>query len=131
MKLSDIKGERAIDVAAELVTPIANIARDENAADLFRRRKVPEGTDLRDFAIQRLQESVPALLKNHRNDFVRILSLIKDEPEEEVIENMTILTLANDLMDLMTDDLFRVFFSFAQRRETSPESVQKNTEEKA
>ena len=40
MKLSDIKGERTLDVIAELIDPISNIASDKVAADLFVRRQV-------------------------------------------------------------------------------------------
>ena len=98
MKLSDIKGERAMDVAADLILPISNIASDEDAADLFRRRPIPEGMTAREFA------------------------------EESVLENMTLLSLTSDVTDLMTDDLFRVFFAYARTRPTSPESVQENTE---
>lgn len=131
MKLADIKGERAMDVAAELITPIANIASDDIAADLFRRRVVPEGVSTREFALRRIQNGIPVLLKQHRADVVKILSLLKDEPEESVIENMTLMSLTNDITDLMVDDLFRVFFISAQTRPTSPESVPKNSEVQA
>ena len=130
MKLTDIKGERAMDVAAELITPIINIASDESAADLFRRRKLPDNMSLKEFALTRLNAGLPILLKNHKDDVVTILSLIKGETKEEIMENMTVISLVNDISDMMTDDLLRVFFSFAQMKETSSESVQKNTEEK-
>lgn len=130
MKLTDIKGERAMDVAAELITPIINIASDESAADLFRRRKLPDNMSLKEFALTRLRAGLPILLKTHKDDVVTILSLIKGETKEKIIENMTVISLVNDISDMMTDDLLRVFFSFAQMKETSSESVQKNTEEK-
>lgn len=130
MKLTDIKGERAMDVAAELITPIINIASDESAADLFRRRKLPDNMSLKEFALTRLRAGLPILLKTHKDDVVTILSLIKGETREEIIEKMTVISLVNDISDMMTDDLLRVFFSFAQMKETSSESVQKNTEEK-
>ena len=43
MRLSDVRGERTLDVIADLIGPIAEIASDEEAAALFRREKVPEG----------------------------------------------------------------------------------------
>ena len=46
MRLSDIKGERTLDVIAEIIEPIANIAEDEAAAELFRREKPPEGMSM-------------------------------------------------------------------------------------
>lgn len=130
MKLTDIKGDRAMDVAAELIAPVINIASDESAADLFRRRGLPENMSVKQFALSRLSAGLPSLLKTHKDDVVTILSLIKGETKEEIIENMTVISIINDLSDLITDELLRVFFSFAQIKETSSESVQKNTEEK-
>ena len=43
MKLSDIKGDRTLEVIADLVDPIANIAEDEDTFALFRREKLPAG----------------------------------------------------------------------------------------
>ena len=37
MKLSDVKGERTIEVIAEIIDPIANIAEDEEASAMFKR----------------------------------------------------------------------------------------------
>lgn len=33
MKLSDIKGERTLEVIADIINPIANIAEDETASE--------------------------------------------------------------------------------------------------
>lgn len=129
MKLSDIKGERAVDVIVDLIGPINNIAADESAADLFRRRKLPDGVSARDFAVQRLSAGIPALLKGHRADLIKIMSIIKGESEEQVVETMTPVSLVSDVADLITDDYFRLFFGFAQRKGTSSESALKNTGE--
>lgn len=131
MKLTDIKGERAIDVLVEIITPIGNIAADESAADLFRRRPLPHGMSVRAFAMQRISAGLPALLKTHKADFVKILAAIRGEDETEVIENMTLISLINDVTDMMTDDLLRTFFGFAQIGQTSSESVLRNTEGEA
>lgn len=131
MKLTDIKGERAIDVLAEIITPIGNIAADESAADLFRRRPLPEGMTVRAFAMQRIAAGLPALLKTHKADFVAIIAAIRGEAQNEVIESMTLVSLINDITDMMTDDLLRTFFGFAQIGQTSSGSVSKNTEDEA
>lgn len=127
MKLSDIKGERAVDVIVDLIGPINNIAADESAADLFRRRKLPDGVSARDFAAQRLSAGIPALLKGHRADLIKIMAIIKGESEEQVVETMTPVSLVSDVADLITDDYFRLFFGFAQTKGTSSESALKNT----
>lgn len=43
MKLSDIKGDRTLEVIAEIIDPIANIVEDDTASAMFRREKLPEG----------------------------------------------------------------------------------------
>ena len=40
MKLSDIKGERTLDVIAEIIDPVANIAEDKAASDLFQKKNL-------------------------------------------------------------------------------------------
>jgi hypothetical protein len=45
MKLSKIKGERAFDVIADIIDPIANIAEDKVAAALFQRQKLPDADE--------------------------------------------------------------------------------------
>ena len=129
MRLADIKGERAVDVIVELIDPISRISKDENAADLFRRRKLPDGVPLQQFAEERLTKGIPALLKGHRQDVIKILSIIKGEPEESIVENMSPASLISDVADLLTDDYFRLFFGFAQTKTEASESAPKNTEE--
>ena len=57
MKLSDIKGERTLDVIAEVIEPIANIAEDEKTAALFKREKLPEGENATTFLLKRIKAS--------------------------------------------------------------------------
>ena len=47
MRLSDVKGERTLDVIADIIDPIANIAEDKEASELFTRKKLPDGMDPR------------------------------------------------------------------------------------
>ncbi len=56
MRLSDIKGERTLDVIADIIDPIANIAEDEVASDLFKREKLPEGMTAKKFLLQRARK---------------------------------------------------------------------------
>ena len=38
MKLSDIKGDQVLDVLAELIVPVTNIAMDEAAAAILKKQ---------------------------------------------------------------------------------------------
>lgn len=55
MKLSDIKGERTLDVIAEIIEPIANIAADQTAAALFQRQRCPKGKKPKEFMLERVK----------------------------------------------------------------------------
>ena len=54
MKLSDIKGERTLDVIAEIIEHIANIAADQTAAALFQRQRCPKGKKPKEFMLERV-----------------------------------------------------------------------------
>ena len=45
MKLSELKGERAVEVIADLIAPITNIAEDQSNLQLFRGNKKDGETD--------------------------------------------------------------------------------------
>ena len=77
MRLSDIKGDRTLDVIADIIDPIANIAEDSAAAALFHREKLPEGETPKGFMLQRVRKHLPQLLKGHKGDIIAILAAIE------------------------------------------------------
>lgn len=111
LKLSEIKGEKSIDILADLVDPVANIAGDPDAALLFGKRDLPEGMSVKEYIISRLRKSIPKLLKGHKKDLVKILAALSDMTEEEYSEQLTLDGLIVDLSSLMTDQLFNAFFT--------------------
>ena len=62
MKLSELKGERAVEVLADLIAPITNIARDADNLQLFR-NKLQDGETARDAGIRLFKERIPVLIK--------------------------------------------------------------------
>lgn len=111
LKLSEIKGEKSIDILADLVDPVANIAGDPDAALLFGKRDLPEGMSVKEYIISRLRKSIPKLLKGHKKDLVKILAALSDMTEDEYSEQLTLDGLIVDLSSLMTDQLFNAFFT--------------------
>lgn len=128
MKLSDIKGERTLDVIAEIIDPIANIAEDKAASDLFHKKKLPKGMDEKKFILNRARKAVPALLKGHKNDIIHILSAIEGTSPEEYAASLDLAKLFADAIDLVSDDTFKSLFISAQNGESSG-SAQGNTED--
>ena len=129
MRMSDVKGERTLDVIAELIDPITNIAEDEAAGELFRRRKLPEGMTAKKFMLDRVRKSVPALLKNHKEDLITILASIEGVEREEYRGELNLVKLFKDCTELLTDDAFGALFISAQSKDSSG-SAQENTAER-
>lgn len=127
MKLSDIKGERAIEVIAEIIDPIANIATDKEARLLFQREKLPEGVSAEDFVIGRIRNGLPKLLSSHKHDIISILAAIEGVSAKEYSETLDILKLMRDCTELLNDPSFKMLF-FSAQSGTSSGSAPENTE---
>lgn len=128
MRLSDIKGERAIEVIGELIDPIANIAENKEASALFRREKLPEGIDAKAFVVSRLRKGLPVLLKNHKGDIVSILAAIEGVTPAEYAATLDLKKVVKDLTELLTDEEFMAFFT-SEQSEKSSGSVTANSED--
>lgn len=111
MKLSDVKGDRTLDVIADLIDPIANIAQDKDIAKMFKREKVPEGMEAREFFASRMRKSMPALLKGHKDDIISILATIEGVSPEQYTKSLNLAKIITDFMELVTDEVFLSFLS--------------------
>lgn len=128
MKLSEIRGAHTIDVIANLIEPIANIAADEEAAAFFKRKQKPDGMTVKEFALQRTKESLPVLLKSHKKDIISILAAINEVDPLEYEKALDFGKLFKDATDIMTDQAFIELFISAQTQ-TSSGPARENTEE--
>lgn len=133
MRLSDIKGDRTLEVIAEVIDPIANIAEDEDAVEIFSRKKLPEGMTAKGFLLQRARKSVPVLLKEHKRDIIVILSAIEGTSPEEYSGALNLAKLFRDCVELLTDEAFQTLFISARsgEEETSSGSALESFEEEA
>ena len=127
MRLSDIKGDRTLEVIAEIIDPIANIAEDGEASALFKREKLPEGMTAKKFLMKRVRKSLPVLLKGHKADIIAILSAIEGVSAEEYAGSLNLVKLIKDCNDMLTDEVFMELFISAQS-ETSSGSAQESIE---
>lgn len=127
MRLSDIKGDRTLEVIAEVIDPICNIAEDDAAMAMFRREKLPDGMEPKRFLLARARKSLPVLLKRHKGDIIAILSAIEGVPTERYQGALNMVKLFKDATDLMTDEAFVELFISAQG-ENSSGSAQESTE---
>lgn len=128
MKLSDIKGERCLDVIAEIIDPIANIAQDEETLAVFRKEKLRDGETIRQFGVRRAKTAIPVLLKRHKKDLIAIMAAIEGVTSEEYAESLNLAKLMKDTSDLMSDKAFASLFTSAQT-ENGSGSAQANLQE--
>ena len=119
MRLSDIKGDRTLEVIAEIIDPIANIAEDEEASAMFKREKLPDGMTAKKFLMKRVRKSLPVLLKGHKADIIAILSAIEGVSAEEYAGALNLVKLVKDCTGLLTDEVFMQLFISAQSENNS------------
>lgn len=129
LQLSEIKGERSMDVLAEIIKPVTNIASDKEAADLFGRRPLPDGMTITAYVMQRIRAAMPALLKKHKKDLVKILSTLNEMSEKEYKDQLTTERVIMDVTALVTDPIFNAFFITPQSMGEFSGSASENTEE--
>lgn len=111
MRLSDIRGERVIDVIADIIEPVANIATDKEAMKLLGGVTPKEGQTAEDAVAERLKSTVPSLMRGHRDDLVRIFAALHGVGVEEYAESMTLSSVVGDVYDILTDQEFLGFLS--------------------
>lgn len=110
MKLGELKGEKAIEVIADLIEPLVNISMDKESLQLFS-IKAKKGEENYDAAVRDFTEKIPLLLKTHKADILKILSVIGEKPTEE----MSMVDIFSGVADLVQDeDFMSLFLSLAK-----------------
>lgn len=119
MKLSDIKGERTLDVIADIIEPIANIAADEAASALFKVNK-----DEKISFLERAKKSFSPLLKDHRADVIAILSTLEGVTPAEYTESLSLGKMFKDYLDIVSDKAFFEVFTSVQNPDSSGSALE-------
>lgn len=130
MKLSDIKGDRVLDVIADIIDPIANMMQDKDVAAMFKREAVPDGMEARDFFAQRMRKGLPVLLRGHKADIIAVMAAIEGVTPEQYVASLDFPKLFTDTMELVTDDALLDFLSSSgtERGADAPGSVSASSE---
>lgn len=111
MRLSEIKGEQALDVVAEIIDPITELALD---TELRGKPKIM---------------MIKQALKSHREAVIAILAALDLKTVEEYKESMNLLTLPQQLLEIFNDpEMEMLFQSQSQTDKTSFGSATENTE---
>lgn len=123
MRLSDFKGEEALDVLADIIEPLANIIADEDIQRLNKQENVP------------LIAMVKPAIKNHKRDLISILARLENMSEEEYEKTMNLITLPKQVMELLNDEEVKSLFQSQEKSEmtssASSSPAMENTEANA
>ena len=94
-KLSDIKGEEAIDVLAELLVPITDISNDEEVRAGFEKN---------------VATCVSIALKKHKKEVIGILAIINGKSVEKTLEEIDVLALPTYLIEVLSEPAIQSLF---------------------
>lgn len=95
-KLSEIKGEEALDVMAEILEPIVEIANDED---------VRAGFDTN------VAKCVSVALKKYKKQILEILASINGKSVDETCEEIDLLSLPSYILDVLSDPAIKRLFT--------------------
>lgn len=113
MKLSDIKGEQALEAMADLIDPVAEIAQDKKLVGFIRGKSYAEAVKLG--------------LKKHQKAILTILAILNQQDVKTYEPSLA--EIPKMLLDLFNDkELLNLFSSqVEQTKETSSSPAMENT----
>ena len=120
MRLSDFKGEAALDVLADIIDPLANILTDAEIQKLSKQENTP------------ILAMVKPAIKNHKHDLIEILARLDEKPVDEYEKTMSLFTLPKQVLELLNDpevqSLFQQQGQITQNSFAGSTSATENTE---
>lgn len=119
MKLSEYRGEDALDVLADLVEPAIEIMGDKEFVQAYRDRKIPK--------------AVKTAIKNHKKSVLEIMAATEREDVEEYAKKVNVFTLPAKLIELLNDKEVISLFTSQGQTDSSESfgSATENTEANA
>ena len=123
MRLSDYKGEEALDVLADIIEPLSNIITDDDIQRMAKEKDTP------------VLAMVKPAIKNHKKDLIEILARLENQPVDVYAAKMTLLTLPKQVLELLNDPEVQSLFQSQGKSEitslASSSSATENTEASA
>ena len=103
-KISDIKGEDALDKLAEIIEPMSEILSDQ---------EIKEARD------ESNAKAISVAIKNHKKSVIKVLAVLDDESPEEYMNKVSLLTLPFRLLEILNDpEVATLFTSQGQTMES-------------
>lgn len=114
-KISDIRGEDALDVLADIMEPASEIMADEEIASMYR-----SGNRIK---------AISTAIKNHKKSVIHVLAILDGEDPDGY--SPSLISLPTKIIEILNDpELDMVFTSQGQMQgENASGSAMENTEE--
>lgn len=113
MRLSDVRGDRTLDVIADLVEPVCKIASDPDVVELFKPEDLSGEEAYRTVAKQ-MRKALPKIIKSHKSELVEVLAIVNGEDVDAYRESLTLPRLLKEGFELITDEDLIAFLSSAE-----------------
>lgn len=110
MRLSDYKGEEALEVLADIIEPLADIFADPELQEIASGK-----------GASAIKYAKP-ILKNHKREIIEVLARLENTPVDEYASTITLLTLPAKLLEFLNDPEVQALFPSQHQKEvkTSP-----------
>lgn len=114
-KLSEYKGEEAIEILADLTEPAIEVFADKDFSRLIQGKQIPK--------------AISAALKNHKTAVLDIMWVIDGKPGERAEYAPGVFALPVKLMAILNDpDMMSLFRSAGETADAISASASENTE---
>ena len=100
MKITEYRGEDAIDLLADILEPVGEIIGDPEVEKIF------QGFQKSSFN----RELIKHVLKNHKRALIEIMARLDNEPVEQYRKKVNIFTLPKKALELLDDEELISFF---------------------
>lgn len=99
IKITDIKGEEAIEVLADVIEPLTAIFADK---EMLKLANGDGATAIKYISVA---------LKNHKAEVLQIMARLENKPLEEYKKEVNILTLPMQLLTIANDESVKALFN--------------------
>ena len=104
MRLSEVKGEKALDVLAEIIEPISEIMADKEVTKVLRKGQ--------------RSKAISVALRNHKKAVIKVLAALDGKEVEDYECN--ILSLPKQILDIVNDPAVLELFTSQTQQTSTP-----------
>ena len=108
MRLSDYKGEAALDKLADIIEPLTIMLADPEMQEIAKDKK---GAMIR---------YAKPMLKNHKKEVIEVLAALDNEPVETYKDKITLFTLPAKLLEFLNDPEVQALFQSQAQSGVTP-----------